>query len=283
MGFKENLAFFKKVIFKNMVMYNRNWTMVRCLTKRGIKKIISKSYSNLHINVGWSILVAHVFKSKLKKIDLALRFIFQASMADAIIEKDHPKSGPKIMLNDAAVESNPVDEKSQESEKLSDQEENGEEMEFEIPEEEISQTDENGIEAVEVGKECRTENEDKTADGTKVDNQNTTENLDDFQAKKKVVKMRGAEDYISERKNDLTKYENRKDSVTRLDNKIGKSSDQSESSDLKDLKQDSKNIQIDEIQKIEVRESTDLESEMFYEDELDDSRMPLCKFYYRMK
>ena len=195
-------------------------------------------------------------------------------MADAINEKDHPKSGPKIMLNDAAVE---------ESVKLSDEEENGEEMEFEIPEEEISQTDENGIEAVEVGKECRTENEDKTADGTKVDNQNTTENLVDFQAKKKVVKMRGAEDYISERKNDLTKYENRKDSVTRLDNKIGKSSDQSESSDLKDLKQDSKNIQIDEIQKNEVRESTDLESEMFYEDELDDSRMPLCKFYYRVK
>ena len=199
-------------------------------------------------------------------------------MADAIIEKDYPKSGPKIMLNDAAVESNPVDEKSQESEKLSDQEENGEEMEFEIPEEEISQTDAN--EAIEVGKECRTENEDGTADGTKVDKQNTTENLVDFQATKKIVKMRGAEDYIS---GNLTKYENRKDSVTRLDNKIGKSSDQSESSDLKDLKQDSKNIQIDEIQKIEVRESTDLESEMFYEDELDDSRMPLCKFYYRVK
>lgn len=199
-------------------------------------------------------------------------------MSEAIIEKDHPK----IMLNDSNVDSNinPVNEKSQES---ADEDENGEEMEFEIPDEEISQANENGIEAIEVRTECKTEIEDGTADGTKVDKQNTTEDVN-FQAKKKVVKMRGAEDYLG--KNDLTKYENRKDSVTRLDNKIGKSSDQSESSDQKDLKQDSKNIKIDEnkIQKSEVRESTDLENEMFYEDELDDSRMPLCKFekfYYK--
>ena len=64
MGFKENLAFFKKVIFKNNVMCNQNWTMMRCLTKRGIKK----SYFNLHINVGWSISVAHDFKSKTEKV-----------------------------------------------------------------------------------------------------------------------------------------------------------------------------------------------------------------------
>ena len=192
-------------------------------------------------------------------------------MADAIIEKDHPK----IMLNDSAVDSNdnPVNEQSQES---ADEEENGEEMEFEIPDVEISQTNENETDA-EVG----------TVDGRKVENQNKTEDVG-FQAKKKVVKMRGAEDYLG--KNDLTKYENRKDSVTRLDNKIGKSSDQSESSDQKDLKQDSKNTQIDEIQKSEeskaqkseVRESTDLESEMFYEDELEDSRMPLRKFHYNL-
>ena len=196
-------------------------------------------------------------------------------MADAIIEKDHPK----IMLNDSAVDSNvnPVNEKSQES---ADEEENGEEMEFEIPDVEISQTNENETDTIEVG----TENEVGTADGRKVENQNKTEDVG-FQAKKKVVKMRGAEDYLG--KNDLTKYENRKDPVTRLDNKIGKSSDQSESSDQKDLKQDSKNTQIDEIQKSEeskvqkseVRESTDLESEMFYEDELEDSRMPLRKFH----
>ena len=200
-------------------------------------------------------------------------------MSEAIIEKDHPK----IMLNDSVIDSNinPVNEKSQES---ADEDENGEEMEFEIPEEDISQPNENEIEAIEVRTECKTENEDGTADGTKVDKQNTTEDVN-FQAKKKVVKMSGAEDYLG--KNDLTKYENRKDSVTRLDNKIGKSSDQSESSDQKDLKQDSKNIKIDEIQKSEknkvqkseVTESTDLESEMFYEDELDDSRMPLCKFH----
>ena len=199
-------------------------------------------------------------------------------MADAIIEKDHPK----IMLNDSAVDSNdnPVNENSQES---ADEEENGEEMEFEIPDVEISQTNENETDTIEVG----TENEVGTADGRKVENQNKTEDVG-FQAKKKVVKMRGAEDYLG--KNDLTKYENRKDSVTRLDNKIGKSSDQSESSDQKDLKQDSKNTQIDEIQKSEeskvqkseVRESTDLESEMFYEDELEDSRMPLRKFHYNL-
>ena len=199
-------------------------------------------------------------------------------MADAIIEKDHPK----IMLNDSAVDSNvnPVNEISQES---ADEEENGEEMEFEIPDVEISQTNENETDTIEVG----TENEVRTADGRKVENQNQTEDVG-FQAKKKVVKMRGAEDYLG--KNDLTKYENRKDSVTRLDNKIGKSSDQSESSDQKDLKQDSKNTQIDEIQKSEeskaqkseVRESTDLESEMFYEDELEDSRMPLRKFHYNL-
>ena len=199
-------------------------------------------------------------------------------MADAIIEKDHPK----IMLNDSAVDSNvnPVNEKSQES---ADEEENGEEIEFEIPDVEISQTNENETDAIEVG----VENEVGTADGRKVENQNKTEDVG-FQAKKKVVKMRGAEDYLG--KNDLTKYENRKDSVTRLDNKIGKSSDQSESSDQKDLKQDLKNTQIDEIkkseeskaQKSEVRESTDLESEMFYEDELEDSRMPLRKFHYNL-
>ena len=199
-------------------------------------------------------------------------------MADAIIEKDHPK----IMLNDSAVDSNvnPVNEKSQES---ADEEENGEEMEFEIPDVEISQTNENETDTIEVG----TENEVRTADGRKVENQNQTEDVG-FQAKKTVVKMRGAEDYLG--KNDLTKYENRKDSVTRLDNKIGKSSDQSESSDQKDLKQDSKNIKIDEIQKSEknkvqkseVTESTDLESEMFYEDELEDSRMPLRKFHYNL-
>ena len=199
-------------------------------------------------------------------------------MADAIIEKDHPK----IMLNDSAVDSNvnPVNEISQES---ADEEENGEEMEFEIPDVEISQTNENETDTIEVG----TENEVRTADGRKVENQNQTEDVG-FQAKKTVVKMRGAEDYLG--KNDLTKYENRKDSVTRLDNKIGKSSDQSESSDQKDLKQDSKNTQIDEIQKneesnaqkSEVRESTDLESEMFYEDELEDSRMPLRKFHYNL-
>ena len=199
-------------------------------------------------------------------------------MADAIIEKDHPK----IMLNDSAVDSNvnPVNEKSQES---ADEEENGEEIEFEIPDVEISQTNENETDTIEVG----TKNEVGTADGRKVENQNKTEDVG-FQAKKKVVKMRGAEDYLG--KNDLTKYENRKDSVTRLDNKIGKSSDQSESSDQKDLKQDSKNTQIDEIQKSEeskaqkseVRESTDLESEMFYEDELEDSRMPLRKFHYNL-
>ena len=200
-------------------------------------------------------------------------------MADAIIEKDHPK----IMLNDSAVDSNvnPVNEKSQES---ADEEENGEEIEFEIPDVEIFQTNENETDAIEVG----VENEVGTADGRKVENQNKTEDVG-FQAKKKVVKMRGAEDYLG--KNDLTKYENRKDSVTRLDNKIGKSSDQSESSDQKDLKQDSKNTQIlDEIQKSEeskvqkseVRESTDLESEMFYEDELEDSRMPLRKFHYNL-
>ena len=199
-------------------------------------------------------------------------------MADAIIEKDHPK----IMLNDSAVDSNvnPVNEKSQES---ADEEENGEEIEFEIPDVEIFQTNENETDAIEVG----VENEVGTADGRKVESQNKTEDVG-FQAKKKVVKMRGAEDYLG--KNDLTKYENRKDSVTRLDNKIGKSSDQSESSDQKDLKQDSKNTQIDEIQKSEeskvqkseVRESTDLESEMFYEDELEDSRMPLRKFHYNL-
>ena len=196
-------------------------------------------------------------------------------MADAIIEKDHPK----IMLNDSAVDSNvnPVNEKSQES---ADEEENGEEIEFEIPDVEIFQTNENETDAIGVG----VENEVGTANGS----QNKTEDVG-FQAKKKVVKMRGAEDYLG--KNDLTKYENRKDSVTRLDNKIGKSSDQSESSDQKDLKQDSKNTQIlDEIQKSEeskvqkseVRESTDLESEMFYEDELEDSRMPLRKFHYNL-
>ena len=203
-------------------------------------------------------------------------------MADAIIEKDHPK----IILNDSVIDSNnnSVNEKSQES---ADEDENGEEMEFEIPEEDISQSNDNEIEAIEVRTECKTEIEDGTADGTKVDKQNTTEDVN-FQAKKKVVKMRGAEDYLE--KNDLTKYENRKDSVTRLDNKIGKSSDPSESSDQKDLKQDSKNTQIDEIkkseeskvQKSEVRESTDLESEMFYEDELEDSRMPLRKFHYNL-
>ena len=146
------------------------------------------------------------------------------------------------MLNNSVVDSNinPVNEKSLES---ADEDENGEEMEFEIPDEEISQANENEIEAIEVRTECKTENEDGTADGTKVEKQNTTEDVN-FQ---KVVKMRGAEDYLG--KNDLTKYENRKDSVTRLDNKIGKSSDQSESSDQKDLKQDSKNIQIDEIEK----------------------------------
>ena len=114
-------------------------------------------------------------------------------------------------------------------------------MEFEIPDVEISQTNENETGAIEVG----AENEVGTADGRKVENHNKTDDVG-FQAKKKVVKMRGAEDYLG--KNDLTKYENRKDSVTRLDNKIGKSSDQSESSDQKDLKQDSKNTQIDEIQ-----------------------------------
>ena len=169
------------------------------------------------------------------------------------------------------------------SQESADEEENGEEMEFEIPDVEISQTNENETDTIEVG----TENEVRTADGRKVENQNQTEDVG-FQAKKTVVKMRGAEDYLG--KNDLTKYENRKDSVTRLDNKIGKSSDQSESSDQKDLKQDSKNTQIDEIQKSEeskaqkseVRESTDLESEMFYEDELEDSRMPLRKFHYNL-
>ena len=203
-------------------------------------------------------------------------------MADAIIEKDHPK----IMLNDSAVDSNvnPVNEKSQES---ADEEENGEEIEFEIPDVEISQTNENETDAIEIGTEFPIENKVGTADGRKVENQNKTEDVG-FQAKKKVVKMRGAEDYLG--KNDLTKYENRKDSVTRLDNKIGKSSDQSESSDQKDPRQDSKNTQIDEIQKSEeskvqkseVRESTDLESEMFYEDELEDSRMPLRKFHYNL-
>ena len=195
-------------------------------------------------------------------------------MAETIIERDNPK----ILLNDSVVESEHVDEKAQES--AEEEEENGDELQFEIPDDSILEAEEIAAEAgTEIGPEDRTE--DGTQDGTQVGKQNNAE-VTETEFKNKVVKMRGADDYLG-RKNDLTKYENRKDSVTRLDNKIGKSSDQSESSDLKDLKQDSKNIQIDEIQKSEVRESTDLESEMFYEDELDDSRMPLCKFYYRMK
>ena len=196
-------------------------------------------------------------------------------MAETITEK----SNPKIVLNDSVIENDQqlVNEKSQES--ADEEEENGEEMQFEIPEDLTSEADEVEIEA---GSETKLQ--DRTQDGIKVGN-NSAESVEtDLQVKNKVVKMRGVEDYLG--KNDLTKYENRKDSVTRLDNKIGKSSDQSESSDLKDLKQDSKNIQLHEIeksknsevQKSEVRESAHLDSEMFYEDEIEDGRIPLCKF-----
>ena len=182
-------------------------------------------------------------------------------MAETIIERDTPK----IPLNDSVVESEHVNVKAQESAE-EEEEENGDELQFEIPDDSILEAEEIAAEAgTEVGPEDRTE--DGTEDGT----QNNAE-VTETEVKNKVVKMRGADDYLG-RKNDLTKYENRKDSVTRLDNKIGKSSDP------KDLKQDSKNIQIDDIQKSEkseVRES--LESDMFYEDEIEDSRMPLCKF-----
>ena len=196
-------------------------------------------------------------------------------MAETITEK----SNPKIVLNDSVIENDQqlVNENSQES--AEEEEENGEEMQFEIPEDLTSEADEVEIEAG-----AETKLQDRTQDGIKVGN-NSAESVEtDLQVKNKVVKMRGVEDYLG--KNDLTKYENRKDSVTRLDNKIGKSSDQSESSDLKDLKQDSKNIQLHEIeksensevQKSEVRESAHLDSEMFYEHEIEDGRIPLCKF-----
>ena len=201
------------------------------------------------------------------------QILIQASMAETIIER----SDPKIVLNDSVIENDQqlVKEKSQES--ADEEDENGEEIQFEIPEDLTSEADEAETEAqIEVVTETKLQ--DRTQDGIKVGN-NSAESV-----KNKVVKMRGVEDYLG--KNDLTKYENRKDSVTRLDNKIEKSSDQSESSDLKDLKQDSKNIQLHEIEKSkksevqnsEVRESAHLDSEMFYEDEIEDGRIPLCKF-----
>ena len=197
-------------------------------------------------------------------------------MAETITEK----SNPKIVLNDSVIENDQqlVNEKSQES--ADEEDENGEEIQYEIPEDLTSEAEtEAQIEVV-----TETKLQDRTQDGIKVGN-NSAESVEtDLQVKNKVVKMRGVEDYLG--KNDLTKYENRKDSVTRLDNKIEKSSDQSESSDLKDLKQDSKNIQLHEIeksensevQKSEVRESAHLDSEMFYEHEIEDGRIPLCKF-----
>ena len=229
MGFKENLAFFKQVIQKNVIMRTQ--------------------------------------------------ILIQASMAETITEK----SNPKIVLNDSVIENDQqlVNEKSQES--ADEEDENGEEIQFEIPEDLTSEADEAETEA-QIDVVTETKLQDRTQDGTKVGN-NSAESVEtDLQVKNKVVKMRGVEDYLG--KNDLTKYENRKDSVTRLDNKIEKSSDQSESSDLKDLKQDSKNIQLHEIEKSkksevqnsEVRESAHLDSEMFYEDEIEDGRIPLCKF-----
>ena len=203
------------------------------------------------------------------------QILIQASMAETITEK----SNPKIVLNDSVIENDQqlVNEKSQES--ADEEDENGEEIQFEIPEDLTSEADEVEIEAG-----TQTKLQDIIQDGTKVGN-NCAESVEtDLQVKNKVVKMRGVEDYLG--KNDLTKYENRKDSVTRLDNKIEKSSDQSESSDLKDLKQHSKNIQLHEIEKSkksevqnsEVRESAHPDSEMFYEDEIEDGRIPLCKF-----
>ena len=201
------------------------------------------------------------------------QILIQASMAETITEK----SNPKIVLNDSVIENDQqlVKEKSQES--ADEEDENGEEIQFEIPEDLTSEADEAETE-VQIEVVTETKLQDRTQDGIKVGN-NSAESV-----KNKVVKMRGVEDYLG--KNDLTKYENRKDSVTRLDNKIEKSSDQSESSDLKDLKQHSKNIQLHEIEKSkksevqnsEVRESAHPDSEMFYEDEIEDGRIPLCKF-----